>query len=162
MSLRYKARPNHNKHLGALSEIEATRWLLSNGHEVFRNVSSHGIADIVAWVPGEPPTMIDVKTFGITDERNGSALLNCTPASLEQKQAGVEILYVCHKTKSVSFNPLDIMAARGLRLRAGAKWGGAGPATTKGWRKGVDGNWVKPNEILDGGAPSSEQHLCQE
>lgn len=35
------------KHKGAASELVAAAWLLTQGYEVFRNVSPHGLIDIV-------------------------------------------------------------------------------------------------------------------
>lgn len=36
------------KHIGAQSEMIAAAWLLAQGYEVFRNVSPHGLTDIIA------------------------------------------------------------------------------------------------------------------
>lgn len=47
---------------GAISELEACAWLLSQGYEVFRNVCPTGKADIVIWKKGEFPKLIDVKS----------------------------------------------------------------------------------------------------
>lgn len=49
------------KHRGAHSELVACAWLLNQGYEVFRNVSPHGIADIIAFRGGEM-RRIDVKS----------------------------------------------------------------------------------------------------
>jgi len=49
------------KHLGARSELIAATWLLDRGYEVFRNVSQHGAADLVAW-NGTDTLFVDVKT----------------------------------------------------------------------------------------------------
>jgi len=53
----------HAKHKGALAELQACAWLLKQGYEVFRNISQHGAADLIAWRPGELPILIDVRTF---------------------------------------------------------------------------------------------------
>jgi hypothetical protein len=48
---------------GAVGELIACAWLVGLGYEVFRNVSYHGPADIVAWLPSTGEThLIDVKT----------------------------------------------------------------------------------------------------
>jgi len=36
------------KHRGAFSELKGCAWLLEQGYEVFRNVSQHGVIDLVA------------------------------------------------------------------------------------------------------------------
>jgi hypothetical protein len=53
----------HSKHRGAHSELTACLWLLEQGYEVFRNISQHGIADVVAF-RGDEILKIDVKTLG--------------------------------------------------------------------------------------------------
>lgn len=50
-----------NKHSGAKSELIACAWLLSEGYEVFRNVSQHGPVDIIAMKNGVT-YFFDVKT----------------------------------------------------------------------------------------------------
>lgn len=51
------------KHKGAFAELKAASWLLSEGYEVFRNVSQHGSVDIIALKPETKETLlIDVKT----------------------------------------------------------------------------------------------------
>jgi hypothetical protein len=49
------------KHLGARSEMIACIWLLNQGFEVFRNVSQHGLVDVIA-VKGPTILKLDVKT----------------------------------------------------------------------------------------------------
>jgi hypothetical protein len=49
------------KHRGAHSELIACAWLLAEGYEVFRNVSAHGFADIIALKDGKT-FFFDVKT----------------------------------------------------------------------------------------------------
>lgn len=46
---------------GAMGELAATVWLLSQGYEVFRNVAQDGAVDLIATKGGEI-TKIDVKT----------------------------------------------------------------------------------------------------
>lgn len=43
--------PTCKSHKGAQGELVAAAWLLGLGYEVFRNVSSVGPADLVAWSP---------------------------------------------------------------------------------------------------------------
>lgn len=68
----------NRKHLGARNELMAVCWLLSAGWEVYRNVSQHGVADLVATREGEV-RFIDVKANGNTrptdDHINGGVWL---------------------------------------------------------------------------------------
>lgn len=75
------------KHLGSYNELTAVLWLMKQGYEVFRNVSAHGLIDIVAYRDGQL-TKFDVK----------SARLERQPVSLTQEQidAGVIGLKVYH------------------------------------------------------------------
>jgi Holliday junction resolvase-like predicted endonuclease len=52
------------KHVGARSELLACAWLLAEGYEVFRNVSSHGHVDIIALKDGKT-FYFDVKTLKV-------------------------------------------------------------------------------------------------
>lgn len=49
------------KHKGAHSEMVACAWLLSNGYEVFRNVSPVGLSDVIAQKGGQI-LLLDVKS----------------------------------------------------------------------------------------------------
>jgi len=51
------------KHMGARSELIACAWLIEQGYEVFRNVSQHGLADVIA-LKGDLIFKIDIKTWG--------------------------------------------------------------------------------------------------
>jgi hypothetical protein len=51
----------HPKHKGARSELAACIWLLDQGYEVFRNVSAHGLVDIVIMKDWKT-TLIDVRS----------------------------------------------------------------------------------------------------
>lgn len=59
-----------DKHRGATSELIAAAWLLRQGYEVFRNVSQHGEADLVA-IKGDEVIQIDVKTRPAAVNVNG-------------------------------------------------------------------------------------------
>ena len=50
-----------DKNKGAYCELLASAWLLNQGYEVYRNVSQHGAADLVAIAPDEVVLKIDVK-----------------------------------------------------------------------------------------------------
>jgi hypothetical protein len=49
------------KYKGAFSELRAAAWLLEQGYQVFRNVSSHGDTDIIA-IRDDKIERFDVKT----------------------------------------------------------------------------------------------------
>jgi Holliday junction resolvase len=72
------------KHRGSWAELTACSYLLSEGYEVFRNVSMCGVIDIVG-IKGETVRRFDVKYIG-----GGSSV----QLSAEQVQAGVELLCV--------------------------------------------------------------------
>jgi Holliday junction resolvase-like predicted endonuclease len=52
---------NYWKHEGDYAEIIACSWLLKEGYEVFRNISSKGPIDIIGWKNGET-FLFDVKS----------------------------------------------------------------------------------------------------
>lgn len=87
------------KHRGAYSELIACAWLLKEGYEVFRNVSPHGAADLVAIGNGEV-LRIDVKTGGVHPLQ---------PAQAEQGIAAIYVLpngdCVLERQPAVMFAP---------------------------------------------------------
>ena len=76
-----------DKHKGSRTELLACAWLLHNGYEVFRNVSTYGPIDIVAFKKGKI-LLLDVK--GCRDKKHATAC----QLSAEQLAAGIEPLYV--------------------------------------------------------------------
>lgn len=97
------------KHHGALAEIMACEWMIRQGYEVFRNISSHGLADYVAWRPGQSPILIDVKTAGMTE---GGTRRTFPSASQAQIAAGVKILFVDRVSRTISFAKEDFNPPR--------------------------------------------------
>lgn len=85
---------NITKHRGAISELTACSWLLEKGYEVFRNVSQHGVADLVA-INRETQEIlqIDVKTIGKTVMK-GLTYKTVPKPNERHKQFGVEVLVV--------------------------------------------------------------------
>lgn len=82
----------NSKHKGANSELIASVYLLNEGYEVFRNVSAHGPADLVAWNPETNETLyIDVKTATRYIRQDGSSNLAYSKSTVE----GVKTLVVC-------------------------------------------------------------------
>lgn len=75
---------------GALCELIACMWLLSEGYEVFRNVAPCGPADLVVFKNNEI-IKIDVKSIS-RSQNNG--LIFRRHATRKAIQNGVEVLYV--------------------------------------------------------------------
>jgi len=67
------------KHKGAHSELVACAWLLARDYEVYRNVSQHGLIDLVA-IKGPITIYIDVKT--VRPNANGHLRLTRPPIGL--------------------------------------------------------------------------------
>jgi hypothetical protein len=84
------------KHIGAHSELAACAWLLRNGYEVYRNVSPHGLVDVIATKDGKI-YKFDVTT-GITKK-----------VSKGQAAEGVLVLVVLNSGDCfIDFNPLVV------------------------------------------------------
>jgi hypothetical protein len=75
------------KHRGSHSELVACSWLLSEGYEVFRNVSQHGYADLIALKDGRT-FFFDVKTYLVPEFRTRQKI------SASQIEKGVLPLHV--------------------------------------------------------------------
>lgn len=107
----FKANPQipgvNSKHLGALAEVMACEWLIRQGYELFRNISQHGLADYVAWKPGEPPILIDVKSNRVSKPTKA------------QIAAGVRLLYVDRDQRTISFDRAAIKPRAALDARIG-------------------------------------------
>lgn len=68
------------KHQGAHGELIACAWLLRQGYEVFRNISAHGIVDIIGMKDG---------IVELYDVKSGTNSLQ-----VSQVNAGVKLLRV--------------------------------------------------------------------
>jgi hypothetical protein len=80
---------------GTVSELIACAWLLDAGYEVFRNVSPHGKADIVALDRKTlAATLYDVKTGSVRHNRNGERVKNKPRISQIQRDKGVRQLTI--------------------------------------------------------------------
>lgn len=84
------------KHSGAVSELRVCSYLLEQGYEVFRNVSQHGPADIIAWHPEtDEIRKIDVKTAAQVTLRDGSVVISPKRSGQENcDRLGVELVHV--------------------------------------------------------------------
>ena len=47
---------------GAISELKAATWYLSEGYQVFFPVCDGGVVDFIAYKPGKTPELVQVKT----------------------------------------------------------------------------------------------------
>jgi len=78
-----------NNKKGDYSELLASAWLLKQGYEVFRNVSSVGPIDIVA-VNEDETILIDVKTCSLRKDYDvitlGASALNKTAKGFDVKR----------------------------------------------------------------------------
>jgi Holliday junction resolvase len=69
--------------MGTSAELIACAWLLLHGYEVFRNVCSSGLIDVMA-IKDREIFQFDVKT----------ALTSSPPLTIDQYKAGILPLYV--------------------------------------------------------------------
>jgi Holliday junction resolvase-like predicted endonuclease len=77
------------KHAGAKNELLACTYLLEHGFEVFRNVSQHGTADLVAVKAGEI-LLIDVKARQVNRQGHQCRTL----LTERQREEGVVVMDV--------------------------------------------------------------------
>lgn len=84
----------NSSQIGAVSELAACSWLISQGYEVFKNVVASGPIDLVAIKDGVA-MLIDVKTALLNRDKQGRAtgLHRSTPRK-NQKSIGIRMLYV--------------------------------------------------------------------
>lgn len=84
------------KHKGSKVELLACAHLLDQDYEVFKNVSNHGIADLVVWKPETNDVIFyDVKSISPQFRANGEKRYSPTAfpkATEEQRKFGVKIL----------------------------------------------------------------------
>jgi Holliday junction resolvase-like predicted endonuclease len=80
-------------HVGAVSELAAASWLLGQGYEVFRNVSAHGPADLIAWNPetGEK-IVLDVTTARPYVRQDGTVNYQWASTKLKKMDQGIRVL----------------------------------------------------------------------
>ena len=84
------------KHKGAASELLALIWLLKQDYEVYRNVSQHGICDMIA-VKGEELIKIDVKSCGYLPLGKTA----CAGPTIKQTENNIKILSVDLKNEVI-------------------------------------------------------------
>lgn len=79
------------KHKGAHSELIACAFLLAAGYEVFRNVSQHGSADVVAFKDGEM-FKFDIKTVSGTYHDGSPVTQGLSPEQIKENVKAVHVL----------------------------------------------------------------------
>jgi Holliday junction resolvase-like predicted endonuclease len=105
----------HQKHKGSLAELQACAWLLKEGYEVFRNVSQHGVADLIAWRPDGLPILVEVRTATLRVAVDGKS---CSVATARlPRHTEVRFLYVFTKTGDCGFDLEALVSAMGYTLR---------------------------------------------
>lgn len=77
------------KHSGAKSELIACAWLLGQGYEVFRNVSSHGEVDVVA-IKSDRVLRLDIKSATVSPHTGA-----IQGGKLSQKQIELGVVPLC-------------------------------------------------------------------
>lgn len=103
------------KHKGSLAELLACAWLLRQGYEVFRNVSQHGVADLIAWQPNTEPILVEVRTARCVVAADGKTC--SVPRMSTPRHPDMRFLYVFTETAHCGFDLPALVAAQGYTLR---------------------------------------------
>lgn len=83
--------------IGDVGELTASAWLLREGYEVFRNVSSVGPIDIVVIKDGKI-TLVDVTTAQFL---KGGQMILATHKERNAKKIGAVVLYITREGSCV-------------------------------------------------------------
>jgi len=76
---------------GDISELQVATHYLENGYEVFRNLCSTGLIDLVVICPKTKQVFLyDVKTMTEYKRKDNVAHIYANPTSEEQRKFGVE------------------------------------------------------------------------
>lgn len=96
------------KHKGTLAELMACKALLSQDLEIFRNISPHGLCDIVSFNPNSGKlTPYDVKTVHYYINKNKEKTYYQPKLSDAQVKAGVKLLVVYPEEGLVTHGELN-------------------------------------------------------
>ena len=80
-----------SKRRGDISELQVATHYLENGYEVFRNICSTGLIDLVVVCPKTKQIFLyDVKTMTEYKRLDNVAHIYANPTSEEQRKFGVE------------------------------------------------------------------------
>jgi len=119
MTLKKKTSTNpsliHEKHVkGVISEIKATEILIKHGFLVYRNVTAHGMVDIVAIDELGKIYLIDVKTisFRKTYFSPADKVIRRIPSD-DQKKLGVVLMII--DGESFAFSPVDCALSKKIK-----------------------------------------------
>lgn len=94
------------KHRGARNEMIACAYMLELGYEVFRNISQHGIVDLVA-MKNDEVLLLDVKASHSTRDRAPSRRAND-----EQRRRGIVWLNVFEDGRCAISKPAPELAQK--------------------------------------------------
>jgi hypothetical protein len=84
---------NMSKRRGDISELQVATHYLENGYEVFRNVCSTGLIDLVVVCPKtEEIFLYDVKTMTVYKDKEGVTTMYANASTEEQRKLGVEVV----------------------------------------------------------------------
>jgi len=87
------------KRKGDISELQVTTYFLKKGYDVFRNVSSTGIIDLVVFCPITKEIFLyDVKTMTKYKREDNTTNIYTNQTTEEQRQIGIEVVAL-HKGK---------------------------------------------------------------
>jgi hypothetical protein len=105
----------NEKHVkGVISEIKATEILIKNGFLVYRNVTAHGMVDIVAMDDSGKIYLIDVKTISFRKKYFSPAdkIIRRIPSN-DQKKLGVILMII--DGENFTFSPVDCALSKKIK-----------------------------------------------
>ena len=81
------------KRKGDISELQVTTYYLEKGYDVFRNVSSTGIIDLVVFCPKTKNFFLcDVKTMTQYKREDDIINIHTNATTEEQRKVGIEVV----------------------------------------------------------------------
>lgn len=91
------------KRIGDITELKICHHFLSEGYEVFKNVSCTGIVDIILFDKhtGEV-TLLDAKTPTVLQRKDGTIRLSCGKATDRQKELNIKVVCVYNNKSYIS------------------------------------------------------------
>jgi hypothetical protein len=92
---------------GDVTELEVATHFLKQGYEVFRNMGSTGLIDLVVVCPKTKEILLyDVKTTTVYTDKDGVTTIYGNSSTEEQRKLGVEVVAL-HEGKLYT-NPIKI------------------------------------------------------
>ena len=78
---------------GDISELQVATHYLEKGYEVFRNMGSTGLIDLVVVCPKTKEIFLyDVKTMAVYEDKEGVTTMYANASTEEQRKLGVEVV----------------------------------------------------------------------